>query len=223
VLAGWFVVACVALKGPGFLPRGLLAVAGASLTAGLFFGLNPGSFGKLDGRIRQVFDASVQTFLSARSQPAPEAAVAVFEQAGEVQALMYPAVLALASLAALAVAWWAHRRMVGGEPQPLSRLREFRFTDGLIWVLIAGVVLILAPLPGAADRAGSNLLMFMSALYAVRGLAVVTVMTDSLGPLMTAVAVVVSTLIYPLAIMVGLTDTWLDLRTRRSKGPPSGS
>jgi hypothetical protein len=223
LLAGWFVVACVLLQGPGFLHRGLLAVAGSAVSAAVFFGLNPGSFDQLDQRIRQVFDASVQAFLSTRSTPPPESALAIFEQAGEVQALMYPAVLALASLCALAVAWWAHRRIVAGEPQPLNRLREFRFTDGLIWVLIAGLILILAPLDAVADRAGSNLLVFMSALYALRGLAVVTVLADSLGPLMMGLAVVLSALVYPLAITVGVTDTWLDLRTRQRKPPPSGS
>lgn len=214
VLSGWFVVACVGMPGPGFVHRGLVAVAATAGTAALFFVLNPGSFGQLDQQIGQEFDASVQAFLGATADAAPAAARSIFEQAGEVQATLYPAVLALASLSGLAVAWWAHRRIVAGEPQPLSRLREFRFTDGLVWVLIAGVALLLAPLDAAADRAGSNLLLFMGALYAVRGLAVVTVLANSLGPLLTALVVVLSAVIYPLAIMVGLTDTWLDLRTR---------
>src|SRR5690606_25169464 len=104
-------------------------------------------------------------------------------RAVELQALVFPALLALASVAALAVAWWGYRRMSGGGPRPLAPLREFRFHDGLVWLLVIGIALLVLPVDGIADRAGSNLLTFMAALYALRGLAVLLVLGGVPGPL----------------------------------------
>jgi hypothetical protein len=78
---------------------------------------------------------------------------------------------------------------------------------------------MILPLENVASRAGANLLTFMAALYAVRGLAVLLTLFGSpslFGALLGALLLV---MLYPIVmattLMVGLTDTWLDLRARR--------
>jgi hypothetical protein len=151
----------------------------------------------------------------------------VVYEAADFQAMLYPALLALASLAALAVAWWAYRRLAGRDRSPLGRLRDFRFNDGLAWVLIAGALLMLLPLNDPAARTGSNLLAFMAALYALRGVAVLLVIGGVPGPLGIAFGALLVLFLYPIvmaaAVVVGLSDTWLDIRTRRRVPSDSGS
>ncbi|HKJ91950.1 MAG TPA: DUF2232 domain-containing protein, partial [Longimicrobiales bacterium] len=142
-------------------------------------------------------------------------------QAAALQARLYPALLALASVAALGLAWWAYRRLVARE-SPLGLLRDFRFSDDLVWVLIGGLVLVVAPLGDVATRAGLNVLVFMIALYALRGLAVLLALVGTPSILGTIVAVLAALLLYPIvmtgAVLLGITDTWLDLRTRVRSG-----
>ena len=129
--------------------------------------------------------------------------------------LWIPALLALASLAGLAVAWWAFRRLVAREGSPLAPLRQFRFNDGLVWLLVAGGVLLLAGagygigVEHGTARAGSNLLLFTAALYALRGLAVLLVIAGAPGPVGMVLGGVLLLLLYPLVMattfFVGLT------------------
>ena len=102
-----------------------------------------------------------------------------------------------------------------------SVIREFRFRDELVWVLIIGIVLVMLPSQLGGARAGSNLVTFMGALYAVRGLAIVLALTGSpsfgsllfvgIAMLVPAVPIVVMSATF----VLGVTDTWLDLRARQ--------
>src|SRR5690606_28607767 len=121
-------------------------------------------------------------------------------RAAEFQIALYPALLALASVTGLAVAWWAYNRLALREPTPLGALREFRFHDSLIWVLICGLALILAPLDQLGERLGSNLLAFMGALYALRGLAVLVFVGGVPGPVGWLVGGVLALLLYPFVV-----------------------
>ena len=60
----------------------------------------------------------------------------------------------------------------------------------------------------------------MAALYAVRGLAVILSLFGSPSVLGTLFGILVFLMLYPIVmattLMVGLTDTWLDLRARRA-------
>lgn len=129
-----------------------------------------------------------------------------------------PALLALESLAALAIAWGLYHRMsrvrIG---PPLAPLRQFRFNDQLIWGLIVGATLLVLPSLQQWHAAGANLTLFFGTLYAIRGLGVLSFF---LAPgWLTAVAL---TLLVPLlwpfyavgALGLGLGDTWLDWRRR---------
>jgi hypothetical protein len=231
ILSAWFVVAIVALPRSSFLPRALLAVFAAIASAALLVVLNPGGATRIDARIAERLRAGANQVVAALQSVGGAARFGgevgeTVTRAVELQAMLYPGLLALASVTALGVAWWAFRRLGVQEARPLGALREFRFPDSLVWLLIAGIILLVLPLDGFAERAGSNVLLFMAALYAVRGAAVLLVLGGAPGPLGVLLGALVVLLLYPLVVaatfFVGLTDTWLDIRTRRAARGSSG-
>jgi uncharacterized protein YybS (DUF2232 family) len=133
----------------------------------------------------------------------------------------YPALLALESLVALALAWAIYHRIsrtrIG---QPMGRLADFRFSDQLAWGLIAGALLILLPRPGDWPALGLNLLLFFGALYALRGLAVFVWYLHAMrasAPALLVLALIAALLSAPTAIglaLIGLSDSWADWRSR---------
>ena len=134
---------------------------------------------------------------------------------------VFPAMLGLESLVALALAWTLFHRIsrvrLGA---PLAPLREFRFNDQLVWGVIAGLTMVMLPSLAAWRALGANLLVFFGALYMVRGAGVAAFF---MAPgWATTLAVTVCALIFPPALAVGalglgLGDTWLDWRTRRAR------
>jgi Predicted membrane protein (DUF2232) len=223
VLASWFLLLTIAQVGPSFLPRALSALGLTALSTGAVIALRPGGWHRLDSSLGMQFrqggtdvagfwrQAGLDRFASDIASAATRAA--------EMQALLYPALLGLGSLAALAVAWWGYRRLLDAGAQPLGRLRDFRFSDELVWLVIGGLVLWLVPLGPLASRAGANLLVFMGALYALRGFGVLAAVAGTPGPLVAVAGALVFLLLYPFvmgaAVILGLSDTWLDFRTRR--------
>ena len=134
----------------------------------------------------------------------------------EHSATLLPALLALESLAALALGWSLYHRL---SPQrigpPLGPLKEFRFNDQLVWGLAVGATLCL-PSFAEGKNAGFNLLLFFGALYLTRGFGVMAWM--SRGRVLFIVVVTLAVLALPLlgalALALGLGDTWLDWRRR---------
>lgn len=250
ILSGWFVVAVMAWPSARFLSRALVALAGTLVSSALLFVMRPGGFARVDeligGRLQGAADHALETWGSSAVMRRVAGNLAgdvagALESAAEFQTLLFPALLALGSLAGLAVAWWAYGRLAARDASPLTALREFRFHDGFVWLLIVGLLLLLLPLDDLAARAGllllplddlaaragSNLLAFVAALYTLRGLAVLLVIGGTPGPLMMALGAVLIVLLYPIVLaatfVVGLTDTWLDIRTRRTAPSGSGS
>jgi hypothetical protein len=130
---------------------------------------------------------------------------------------LFPAMLALESLAALALAWAVYHRVGRARlGPPLSRLRDFRFSDHMVWGLIAGLVMVVS---GSAQFGGigANLLLFFGVLYAVRGMGVVLWFLAP-GRLVMALLIGFALLFWyvlgMLALGVGVGDTWLDWRRR---------
>jgi hypothetical protein len=156
----------------------------------------------------------------------PDGLAEVLSTTVRVQGVLFPSLLGLSSLAALGVAWWMHLRMSPRSGLGLSDLRDFRFADALVWVLIAGAVLLLvAEWSVGWGRLGMNLMTFMGALYMLRGLAVILVLLGGLsfgGGLLLALALVLAgPLVAVGTMLVGVGDSWLDLRdwvTRRRAG-----
>ena len=132
--------------------------------------------------------------------------------------LIFPALLALESLAALALAWALYHRLsrvrLGA---PLAPLREFKFNDQLVWGLVVGAAVVLLPTLVALRGAGLNLLVFFGALYALRGLGVLVWLLAPHGGAIVA-ACILGVLVWPLftalTVGLGLGDTWRDWRSR---------
>jgi hypothetical protein len=139
--------------------------------------------------------------------------VVAFQQA------TYPALLGLASVAALSLGWFLVHRFRAGDRE-LTAVRHFRFSDHLVWVLIAGLALIVFPAGALADRVGQNAALFMGALYLLRGIAILIWMAAaSVSSAWAALALsALAVLLYPVvagtALVLGLTDTWVDVRQR---------
>lgn len=142
---------------------------------------------------------------------------------------IFPALLALQSLAALALAWATYHRLGRARlGAPLRPLKEFRFNDQLVWGLIVGLTIMLLPTLKALHGAGKNLLVFFATLYAVRGFAVLAWfmapgalgVTLTLGfamlllPILGAFALLALMMLGVAALALGLGDTWADWRSR---------
>jgi len=142
---------------------------------------------------------------------------------------IFPALLALQSLAALALAWATYHRLARVRlGAPLRPLREFRFNDQLVWGLIVGLTIVLLPTLSSLRGVGKNLLVFFGALYAVRGFGVLSwfMAPGSLGitltvgfillfaPVLNAFVALAFTMLGVASLALGLGDTWADWRSR---------
>jgi hypothetical protein len=120
-------------------------------------------------------------------------------------------------LSALGLGWWIFVRLTNGSGDGVGPLREFRFHDHLIWILILGL-LGLVGTSGALEGLGTNAVVFMGALYALRGSSVVLFMTGGVsfvGALLLSVGfLLVAPLMLTAAFVIGVGDTWLNFRAR---------
>jgi hypothetical protein len=136
--------------------------------------------------------------------------------------ILMPALLALESLAALALAWALFGRMSAATiGPPLGKLRDFRFNDHLIWGVAVGASIFLLQAFAEGKNAGLNLLVFFGFLYVLRGMGILAWMsrTRALTVLLVALTVFAWPIVTALAFGLGLGDTWLDLRTRAQAKP----
>lgn len=135
---------------------------------------------------------------------------------------VYPAMLSLATVAAFGVAWFGFERVSGQSASP-GPVREFRFSDHLIWLLIGGLCLLVLPLGGPAFRVGENATLFMGVLYLFRGVAILLWIGAGAatsvwsGVLLAMAAVLLYPVVLGTALVLGLSDTWIDLRARLSR------
>lgn len=232
LLGSWFVLMVVVLPGRGFLPRALAAVFAAAATVGGFVAVNRSGWVELDAAVNAQMQRLAQDTVALYTRmfgddPVVGRMAEATTALAEFHAKLFPAMLALASLAALAVAWWAFGRLARDERTPLGPLREFRFADGMVWLLIAGIILLGLPLNTVATRIGENLLTFTAVLYALRGAAVLVMIGGVPGPLGLLLGSLLILFLAPYVMattfVVGLSDTWLDIRARRQKPPAPGS
>jgi hypothetical protein len=147
-----------------------------------------------------------------------EQGLATWNQLPDVTVTIYPALLALESIAALALAWGLFHRISRTRlGPPLGRLRDFRFGDQLVWGLLAGIVLVIIPSLDSLQGLGYNLIAFFGALYVLRGLGVLAWFIHARRIAM--LVLVLLAFVFPpfvgiLALSLGLGDTWLDWRSR---------
>ncbi len=146
-------------------------------------------------------------------------------QAGDTVALLYPALLALAAIGGIRLAWvWYHRiaeRPVGPVPRPFA---AFGFSDQMVWGWVLALALYLFG-GGGWQAAGANLLLVGAGLYAVRGLAVFSAGSARVPSPVVAALAIVAMFLLPFVVggllLLGLADTWLDFR-RRLATPSTG-
>ena len=227
---GWMIIlggcfAAVTLRWPDrrFLSRALpaLAISGAGAWAAL--GLSPRRWAIIDRMVATRLRDGVSTSLEALrvlrdGAPLPGTVISTVFQAAEWQSNLFPAMLGLSSLAALATAWWLYVRLVRGSGEGLGPLSEFRFNDQLVWLLVAGAAMFILQPGGGMGRAGLNLLAFIGALYALRGAGVALALTrgvSALGWVLLALAfLLLAPFLFAAALLIGLGDTWVDIRAR---------
>jgi hypothetical protein len=152
---------------------------------------------------------------------------AAIERWASFQRDVYPALLALATMAALALGWYfAGRREGVNRPPPV---REFAFRDGYVWLLVAGLALLVLPLGAGAFRLGENATLFMSMMFLARGGAILLwILTAASTSAWTWVLLGIGmVLAYPFvvgaALLIGIGDTWLHVREKleaRAAGGP---
>lgn len=221
ILGGCFVWVVGLRRSWSFSAQALAALGLAvAVTAGIV-GLNPRIWLEIDAAMAAQATAAARTAASLLGEPASTSVQELVSEAADLQALLFPALLALSSLAALGIAVWVRGWLAGERSVAVGPLRGFRFNDHLVWIWLAGLVLLLAPLGDLGARVGGNTVFFMGLLYVLRGLAIGLAIVGNipiaLGVLGGVVVLVLSpllALLLILALLVGLGDTWLDLRAR---------
>ena len=180
----------------------------------------------MDQSVRQYLSEVSERAFAAAGESAPEASflrelASAAGQVAQLQAELFPALVALQTLAGLALAAWLLSSFRGHRDPRLTLRpwREFRFNDQLVWLLIAGLALVLLPLGDGAARLGYNAIFFMAVLYALRGVGVFLFVSVGASKLVMLIfGALAAIFLYPLilsaAILLGLGDTWLDVRGR---------
>jgi hypothetical protein len=241
LVAGALGLVCILGWRREFLGRALAAIGIAVLVAIIWMAFAPHAAGRIEDVFAREFQLRNSTALAQWAQGFPGArfAPAVREWAtryafqlqqasGTFAAPLYPALLALESLAACALAWALYHRMSRARlGAALAPFRFFRFSDELIWALVAGMTITVLPALEALHVVGANLVVFFGALYALRGFGVIAWFypQSTLGAQLaaSAAAVVLLPVSLPLAVGLGVTDTWIDWRRRvRTADSPAG-
>lgn len=227
-----------------FLPRALAAVAiaaGVAVLATARSGGMPRVTGVVQAEAQRRADAVLGPWAAratggawtATARRTPEvasraaAAEAVLRALPSTAVAAAPALVALESLGALALAWALYHRLARARVGPaLAPLAAFRFNDQLVWGLVVGATFVAVPTLAALRGVGLNLLVFFGALYALRGFAVFRWALGRRGvelPLGAGVALgfafpllggVLAAVVTAAALALGLGDSWGGWRTR---------
>jgi hypothetical protein len=154
----------------------------------------------------------------------PEATAMVDQGEAQLRAVpplsaqLFPALLAMESLAALGLAWSlyhrASRTRIGAPLRPLS---AFRFSDQLVWGVVVGVTILVLPTLQDVRGVGLNFVAFFGVLYALRGLGVLDWFLAPRGFVRVLFFIAIF-LAWPVvsvfSLGLGLGDTWIDWRGR---------
>jgi hypothetical protein len=223
LLSGCFVVLTMRWPRSRFFARAFASVAATGAVAGLMLSLRPGSWSTVEwlvtDRLMQSFSFTAQMLTAIETETAFSTADvnSLFEAAAQL-GRHFPALLGLSSLAGLAVAWWVYLRLSAGSGRGLRPLKEFRFNDHLVWLLLSGLALIVLGAGEGWTSAGSNAVVFMGGLYVLRGAAVLLFLNGGvtvLGFVFLAVGMVFMWwVLIPGTLIVGVGDTWLDIRSK---------
>lgn len=214
-------VAGVLLAPTGFLRQALRAMLAAGAATALLVQLVWGAsgWGALAWEATREAGLTMRFVVERRAD-----AFALYEPVVRFVSVTTPGMLALQTLAGLALAWQWHVRLASPPlGAPLAPFREFRIADGWVWGVVAWLGLLVAPVSGMLDVAGANLGLVLGALYLLRGAAIVVAFSQALGVSATVLVVIAgaaAALALPLLFLVpglatlGITDTWYQYRRR---------
>ena len=178
-----------------------------------------------DGWGQLAWEATRQAGLMMRAivERVPDAFNA-YEPIVRVVALTWPGILALKTLAGLALAWQLHQRLTSPAlGAPLARFRDFSMGDLWVWGIVAWLGVLILPVSGTLEVAGTNLGLVASTLYVLRGAAIVVTFAEAFGISVAALVIAAgaaAALALPLLFVLpglctlGITDTWYQYRRR---------
>lgn len=229
-------VAFVILSLRGALPvlsRALLGVAIAALGVGIWASLMGLGWTDIQGAFTEMMRATYKAWAEATGPESTrsletQALIQQLQDVAPKAASLVPGLLALEAIAGCALAWaWHHRIARSPRGVPPSPFREFRFNDHLVWGAIFTLGSLLLPLPPLARTFAANLLIVWVGLYVARGLAVIAAI---LAPAPSPLKIIAAGLAFLLApftpgicVVLGLADTWLDIRGRLRPPAPRGA
>ncbi len=237
VLLAGSLAAVLALGRPRtWVARALTALTGATAGAALLLAFTGRSWGQVvwlaERHFAELFGAIVGGLTAAAATMNTAASAATLATLDTyagwltlVLSRLFPGLVALQSIAALALAWALYHR-VAQRPQgdPLGPLAGFRFNDHLIWGVAGSLFVLVLPRLGWLNALGGNLLVFFGGLYMVRGVAVLSAAAAAGvigGPFALVAAVFVTLFLMPVAVLaalaLGLTDTLMDWRARLAR------
>lgn len=227
---GWAVVvggafAALSLAAPGWrlTSRSLAAVVGAMAACAALLAVRAEAWATIDWGVGDRLRAGFATWLDAMAvlrggEPVPAATVTAAFATAEGLVTVFPAVVALESMAGLAVAWWVYVRIVHRRDDGVGPLGAFRFNDHLVWIMIVGLLLVVVRTGDGVTRLGANLAVFMAALYSVRGLGVLTFVSGGVsffgGSMLVIGFLLAAPVVVGLTLLLGIADTWVDVRRR---------
>ena len=219
LLGGCFVGLSIVRPKMKISDRALEAVFGALVLVAILMTLMSGAWNIVDWVISDRVRATVaQVIALGGSEGLAPALMTAFYQTAEVQILIFPALTALASMSALLLSWWLFIFFSGRSEEALGPVKNFRFNDHLIWMLVVGLFLLFTRWSEPLQRLGSNAVVFIGALCAVRGAAVIVFITGGfsvLGYAMTLFGlVIVPPIVLGGAVLIGIADIYLDFRKR---------
>ena len=220
LLGGCFVGLSIARPKMKISDRALEAVFGALVLAAILMTLMSGAWNIVDWVISDRVRATVaQVIALGGSEGLAPALITALYQTAEAQILIFPALTALASMSALLLSWWLFIFFSGRSKEALGSVKNFRFNDHLIcWMLVVGLFLLFTRWSEPLQRLGSNAVVFIGALCAVRGAAVIVFITGGfsvLGYAMTLLGlVIVPPIVLGGAVLIGIADIYLDFRKR---------
>ena len=219
LLGGCFFGLSIARPKMKISDRALEAVFGALVLGTILMTLMSGAWNILDWVISDRVRATVaQVIALGGSEGLAPALITALYQTADIQILIFPALTALASMSALLLSWWLFIFFSGRSEEAFGPVKDFRFNDHLIWMLVVGLFLLFTRWSEPLQRLGSNAVVFIGALCAVRGAAVIVFITGGfsfLGYAMTLLGlVIVPPVILGGAVLIGIADIYLDFRKR---------
>ncbi|MGH7522354.1 MAG: DUF2232 domain-containing protein [Gemmatimonadales bacterium] len=228
-------VALVLLQPAPILRQALRSVgAGGMATAVLIQGIwGSDAWGALAWEATRSASITMRTLVAV----APDA-FALYEPMVRFVSLTWPGMLALQTLAGLALAWHVHLRLAptagaaeGVAPAPRPRFKDFRMGDGWVWGIVAWLGVLILPVSNVLQVAGANVGLVASTLYVLRGAAVVATFAEAFGVSVAALMIAAgaaAALAVPLLFVlpglctIGITDTWYQYRRRLAAARGTG-